>query len=67
LLKGRAVPLVEKGVPDHERIRLSHISDHDLDEQLRLNSMENVANVRLACKERNGEISVAKRGRKSRG
>jgi uncharacterized membrane protein YcaP (DUF421 family) len=66
LLKGRAVPLVENGVPDRERMRLSHISDHDLDEQLRLNGLESVADVRRAYEERNGEISVVKRAHEPR-
>ena len=66
MLKGRAVPLVENGIPNRERMRLSHISDHDLDEQLRLNGLESVADVRQAYEERNGEISVVKRAREPR-
>lgn len=66
MLKGRAVPLVENGILNRERMRLSHISDHDLDEQLRLNGLESVADVRQAYEERNGEISVVKRAREPR-
>jgi uncharacterized membrane protein YcaP (DUF421 family) len=66
MLKGRAYLLVEDGVLDRERMRLSHISDHDLDEQLRINGVESVADLRQAYEERNGEISMVKRAREPR-
>ena len=38
-----------------------HISPHDLIEELRLNGVNDISEVKQAYKERNGEISVIKR------
>lgn len=62
LIKGHSRPLVRDGEILWENMRKSHISPHDLEEALRLNGgVENVKEVRLAMKERNGEISVVPR------
>jgi len=58
LIKGHSVVLVRDGHIDHKNMAKSHISQHDLEEALRLKGFEKVADVRLAYKERNGEISI---------
>jgi uncharacterized membrane protein YcaP (DUF421 family) len=42
-------------------MRHSHVSEHDLFEGLRLHGVERLEDVKLAYKERNGEISVIRR------
>jgi uncharacterized membrane protein YcaP (DUF421 family) len=61
LIKGndRLVVIDGKIVP--ENMRRSHISPHDLIEELRLNGVSDISDVQQAYKERNGEISVIKR------
>jgi uncharacterized membrane protein YcaP (DUF421 family) len=61
LVKGHAHLLVRDGQVIEEAMRQSHISMNDLLEQLRLNGVDEVRQVRLAYKERNGEISVIRR------
>ena len=58
LLKGNPELVVENGRAHYKAMRHSHISDHDLIEQLRLRGVDNLHEVRAAFKERNGEISV---------
>jgi uncharacterized membrane protein YcaP (DUF421 family) len=58
LLKGHSRLIVKDGHALEGAMRQSHISRHDLLEQLRLHGVENVAAVQAAYKERNGEISV---------
>jgi uncharacterized membrane protein YcaP (DUF421 family) len=58
LLKGNPELVVENGRVHYKAMRHSHISDHDLIEQLRLRGVDNLHEVRAAFKERNGEISV---------
>ena len=41
-------------------MRNCHISQRDLEEEARLKSVENVGDIRLAYKERNGEVSILK-------
>jgi len=61
LVKGHAIELVRDGHPVVENLRQSHLSEHDLLEQLRLNgNVAEVKEVKAAYKERNGEISVIK-------
>jgi uncharacterized membrane protein YcaP (DUF421 family) len=61
LVKGHAVELVRDGKPLVENMRQSHLSEHDLLEQMRLNgNVAEVNEVKMAYKERNGEISVVK-------
>lgn len=61
LVKGHAHLLVRDGQVLGTAMRKSHISMNDLLEQLRLSGVEDVQQVRLAYKERNGEISVIRR------
>src|SRR5262245_29624254 len=58
LVKGHADLIVENGQPLYENMLHHHISKHDLDEFLRNKGIDNVTSVRLAYKERNGEVSV---------
>jgi uncharacterized membrane protein YcaP (DUF421 family) len=58
LVKGHADLIVKDGQPLYEHLLKHHISIHDLDEQLRLKGIDDIAQVRLAYKERNGEVSV---------
>jgi uncharacterized membrane protein YcaP (DUF421 family) len=60
LIKGNAVLLVKDGQQDETAMRNCHISRHDLEEEARLKSVENVEDIRLAYKERNGEVSILK-------
>jgi len=64
LLKGNAVLLVKDGEQDKAAMQNCHISQHDLEEEARLKSIEDVKDIHLAYKERNGEVSVLK-GKKS--
>jgi uncharacterized membrane protein YcaP (DUF421 family) len=60
LVKGNAVPLVEDGLVLRKNMLACHISEHDLQEALRLHGVTRLAEVREAYKERNGDISVVK-------
>jgi uncharacterized membrane protein YcaP (DUF421 family) len=62
LLKGRYIrPLVIEGQMQLDNLRRSHLSEHDLMEELRLDGLEDISEVAHAYKERNGEISVIKK------
>ncbi len=58
VFKGNTELLVENGRVLRKAMLHSHLSDHDLIEQLRLRGVDNLHEVRAAFKERNGEISV---------
>ena len=58
LFKGNSELVVRDGQILRRPMRQSHISDHDLVEQMRLRGYDDLAQVRVAYKERNGEISV---------
>jgi uncharacterized membrane protein YcaP (DUF421 family) len=58
LVKGHADLIVESGKIFADKLQKHHISEHDLDEALRLKGIDDVVQVRRAYKERNGEISV---------
>src|SRR6185436_8196574 len=58
LVKGHAHVIVASGEPLGENLLRHHISRHDLEEALRMKGIEDVSQVRLAYKERNGEVSV---------
>ncbi len=64
MVKGDAIVLVKQGKALPKAMRLCHISEDDLEENLRLNAnvagIEEVAEARL---ERNGQISVVKSGK----
>ena len=61
LFKGNSQLIVENGHMLTAKMRHSHISDHDLIEQMRLRGVDDLQRVRAAFKERNGEISVLTR------
>jgi uncharacterized membrane protein YcaP (DUF421 family) len=58
VVKGRCDVIVENGQPKRDRMLHHHISEHDLAEFLRNKGIDDVRDVRLAYKERNGEMSV---------
>jgi uncharacterized membrane protein YcaP (DUF421 family) len=61
LLKGKAVVLVENGKLQRERMRVNHISEHDLEEDMRLDAgTEDLSKIKVARVERSGDISFIK-------
>jgi uncharacterized membrane protein YcaP (DUF421 family) len=61
LIKGEAVVIVENGKLDRRMMRQNHISEHDLEEDLRLDAkIEELSQVRVARLERSGDISFIK-------
>lgn len=61
LVKGHANLIVEEGRVIEPQLRKSHLSHEDLQEELRLQGVSDVAQVRWAYKERNGEVSVIRK------
>jgi len=62
LLKGRPDVIVENGNPIWPAMRRNHISEHDLEEDLRLDAeMEDTSKVKVARVERSGDISFIKK------
>ena len=61
LVKGHANVIVENGQALQDCLLRHHISTHDLEEALRVKGLDDLTQVRLAFKERNGEISVLTR------
>ena len=58
-VKGRQQVLVRDGQLQHDAMRRTHITEHDLHEAMRLNGKSPVIEeVRVAHLERNGDISV---------
>jgi uncharacterized membrane protein YcaP (DUF421 family) len=60
LVKGRARLLVQDGRPQDEAMRASHMTEHDLWEDLRGKSVSSLAEVKEARLERSGQLSVVK-------
>jgi uncharacterized membrane protein YcaP (DUF421 family) len=61
LIKGKPVVLVENGKLQRENMRLNHISEHDLEEDMRLDAAtEDLSKIRIARVERSGDISFIK-------
>ncbi len=59
LLKGRYLrPLVIDGKFEYVNMRRSHLSEHDVMEEVRLKGIHDISQVAHAYKERNGEVSV---------
>ena len=64
LLKGAPVTLVRNGKIDHAEMRRSLVSEHDLEEDLRLDAKtEDVSTIASARLERSGDISFIKKER----
>jgi uncharacterized membrane protein YcaP (DUF421 family) len=61
LMKGNSHIVVQDGRPIEKPMRHSHISTHDLIEEMRLAGIGDLEQVHEAYKERNGEISFIKR------
>jgi uncharacterized membrane protein YcaP (DUF421 family) len=61
LVKGRPSVLIRDGEPDRDAMRRSHITEHDLDEDLRAEGLERPEQVKEARLERSGKVSVVKR------
>jgi uncharacterized membrane protein YcaP (DUF421 family) len=63
LIKGKAVVLVENGRLQRKDMRLNHISEHDLEEDMRLDAAtEDLSKIKIARIERSGDISFIKAG-----
>jgi uncharacterized membrane protein YcaP (DUF421 family) len=61
LVKGKAVVLIENGKLQRKNMRLNHISEHDLEEDMRLDAAtENLSQIKAARVERSGDISFIK-------
>jgi uncharacterized membrane protein YcaP (DUF421 family) len=60
LIKGRDTIVVSDGQPDRQAMRRTHMTDADLDEDLRQQSVGDIAQVAEARVERNGSLSVIK-------
>ncbi|HTH15610.1 MAG TPA: YetF domain-containing protein [Magnetospirillum sp.] len=58
LAKGAVVHLVTDGQPDRRRMARHGITDGDLEEAMRQFGVERLDQVKTACLERNGKISV---------
>ena len=64
LLKGEPVTLVRNGKIDRAQMRRCLVSNHDFEEDLRLDAKtEDVATIALARLERSGDISFIKKER----
>jgi uncharacterized membrane protein YcaP (DUF421 family) len=61
LVKGHADLIVKDGEPLEQPLLKHHLSPHDLQEQLRLKGADDIRQVKLAYKERNGEVSFIMR------
>jgi uncharacterized membrane protein YcaP (DUF421 family) len=62
LIKGRPEIIVENGNLNLRAMRRNHISQHDLEEDLRLDAeLEDASGVKVARVERSGDISFIKR------
>jgi hypothetical protein len=62
LVKGVPEIIVENGERRHDGMRRNHISDHDLEEDLRLSAhTDDLSKIRIARIERSGDISFIKK------
>jgi uncharacterized membrane protein YcaP (DUF421 family) len=58
LIKGKAAVLVENGKLQRKNMRINHISEHDLEEDMRLDAAtEDLSRIKVARLERSGDIS----------
>lgn len=61
LIKGKAVVLVKNGKLQRKNMWLNHISEHDLEEDMRLDAAtEDLSKIKVARVERSGDISFIK-------
>ena len=62
LIKGKAAVLVENGGLQRRNMSINHISEHDLEEDMRLDAgTEDLSKIKVARLERSGDISFIKR------
>ncbi len=63
LIKGKAAVLVENGRRQRKNMRLNQISEHDLEEDMRLDAAtEDLSKIKIARVERSGDISFKNSG-----
>ena len=61
VLKGKPAVLVQNGRPQHKNMLWNHISEHDLQEDMRLEAKtEDLSQIKVARIERSGDISFIK-------
>ena len=60
MIKGRTRVIVRDGRKDEEAMRIAHLTDHDLEEDLHRHGMTSIEDVAEARLERNGDISIVK-------
>jgi uncharacterized membrane protein YcaP (DUF421 family) len=61
LIKGKAAVLVKNGKLQRKNMRINHISEHDLEEDMRLDAAtEDLLKIKVARVERSGDISFIK-------
>jgi uncharacterized membrane protein YcaP (DUF421 family) len=61
LIKGKPAVLVENGKLQRKNMSMNHISDHDLEEDMRLDAAtEDLSKIKVARLERSGDISFIK-------
>jgi uncharacterized membrane protein YcaP (DUF421 family) len=61
LIKGQPAVLVQNGRLVRKSMRINHISEHDLEEDMRLNAAtEDLSTIKVARIERSGDISFIK-------
>ena len=61
LVKGKPVVIVENGRIDRKNMRVNHITQHDLEEDMRLDAqIEHPSKIKIARVERSGDISFIK-------
>ena len=60
MIKGRPRVLVQNGRKDEEAMRTAHLTDRDLEEDLRRHGMTSIEGIAEAQLERNGDISIIK-------
>lgn len=65
-VKGRAVTLVHDGSVERKRMRETHITEHDLWEDLRGKGISDLKQIAEARLERSGQLSVIEAGREPR-
>jgi uncharacterized membrane protein YcaP (DUF421 family) len=63
LIKGKPVVLVQEGALQYKNMRGNQVSEHDLEEDMRLHAKtEDFSKIRTARLERSGDISFIKHG-----
>jgi uncharacterized membrane protein YcaP (DUF421 family) len=61
LIKGKPAVIVQNGKLERENMRRNHVSEHDLEEDMRLNAKtEDLSKIKIARVERSGDISFIK-------